>query len=252
MLLLIPNTSSTVQGKQPWPPGTAWLAGVRLSPEVSWLGTHSKTTLFSCGTWTTLQNTHTRHLPERRVTQNMCTAEFYALVKNKITLSVCLLLLWWNAMTKNNLGRKIYLAYMPWSQSIINERQQAPKRKPWGTLVTGVTVPLPSRVCSPCFLIQLRTTCPGWHCHLSTVDWALPHQSWIQKMPPQTCLQVNIMEIFSQLRFLLPRWPKLCQVDRKLSSTGTGSLTKIPDIPLFQLSSDQVLSQFQSFSRQTF
>lgn len=52
-------------------------------------------------------------------------------------------------------------------------------------------------------LIQPRTTCPG--VILLTVDWALPHPSLIRGYPA---------DLPTKLRFLLPRWPQLFQVDK--------------------------------------
>ena len=54
-----------------------------------------------------------------------------------------------------------------------------------------------------------------------TMGWTLPHQSLIRKMPPQTCLQANHTESFSQYKLPLPNESSLCRVDIKL--TGTAS-----------------------------
>lgn len=65
---------------------------------------------------------------------------------------------------------------------------------------------------SACFHIHLRIT--------PYSDLLLP-TSVIKKMPPQACLQGNLVATFSQLRFLLPKWPKL--VSRTRASIDTSS-----------------------------
>jgi hypothetical protein len=85
-------------------------------------------------------------------------------------------------MTKGNLKRKIIIsAYSSISQSITEERQgrnkAGTKKHHGGVLLTGLLF----MACSACFLQELRTT------HLvvapPTVGWALPHLSFIKKMP---------------------------------------------------------------------
>lgn len=68
------------------------------------------------------------------------------------------------------------------------------------------------------FLIQPRDTrTEGSSLH--TVSRALQHQSLVNKMPPQTCLEAGLMEAFSQLRFLFPDNFSLCQADKVLIRT---------------------------------
>ena len=57
-------------------------------------------------------------------------------------------------------------------------------------LLTGL-LPL---ACSACFLINPRTTCSV--IASPTVGWALPPTPISKKMPPQACLQANLMETF--------------------------------------------------------
>ena len=59
---------------------------------------------------------------------------------------------------------------------------QEPRGRSWcrsreGVLLTGLLL----MACSACFLTEPRTTCPGMT--PPTMDWALLHQSLIQKMP---------------------------------------------------------------------
>jgi hypothetical protein len=61
-----------------------------------------------------------------------------------------------------------------------------------------------SIACSAYFLIQLRTICLGLE--PSMMGRALPYQSLMKKMPPQTCPQTSPIEAIPQLRFPLPRY----------------------------------------------
>lgn len=73
-----------------------------------------------------------------------------------------------------------------------------------------------SRRCSGTFLIALRTTCP--EVALPTLDWALPYQPVIKKMPSQTCLQDNLTETFLfSWTHLFPESSSLQQVDKKVN-----------------------------------
>lgn len=101
-----------------------------------------------------------------------------------------LLLLWWNTMTKSNVGRRerVYLDYTSTSLFIIEGSQdresnragaqrQELMQSPWKVLLAGL---LP-KTFSACFLIESRTTSQGMA--PPTMSWALTHQSLIKKMP---------------------------------------------------------------------
>ena len=135
-----------------------------------------------------------------------------------ISVLVCFPLLFKKkTMTKSNLGRKWYiLAYMSWSQSIIERSQgrnsgQEPggrnrSRSHGGTLFNDLLLV----ACLTCFLTQLRTI-QGRH----LPQWALPHQSLIMKKKyvPKACPQAYLMEAFSQLRFLYLDDSSLCHIN---------------------------------------
>lgn len=67
-----------------------------------------------------------------------------------------------------------------------------------GTLFTSLLL----MACSACYFIQHRSICP--EVSLLVVGWSLPHQSLINKLPYR-CVHRHLMEIFSHLRFSLPR-----------------------------------------------
>lgn len=54
-------------------------------------------------------------------------------------------------------------------------------------------------------LKQPRVTCLDTA--LPSVGWALPQQPLIKKMPYRLSYRPKVLEAFSYLRFLLPRWP---------------------------------------------
>ena len=65
-------------------------------------------------------------------------------------------------------------------------------------LITGLLL-MP---CSTCFLMEPRTTSPGMA--PPTMGWALFfHESVIKKMPYRLAENPDLMEAFSQLRFIL-------------------------------------------------
>lgn len=69
--------------------------------------------------------------------------------------------------------------------------------------------------CLVYFLIVPRTTSP--RPALSTVKRPFPYQLSIKKMSLHTFPLVSLIRNFPQLRFLLPKYSSLCQIDMKIS-----------------------------------
>lgn len=124
--------------------------------------------------------------------------------------------------TKSSLGKKgfIWLKYSGF-QSLEGSQdrnwRQQPGGRNWsrshrGTLLTGLLL----LACSICFLIPLRTTCPG--IDPPTLGWAFPHQQLIKKCPTDLPTS-NLMEAFSHFRFLFPDNSNFCQAGNKLART---------------------------------
>lgn len=73
---------------------------------------------------------------------------------------------------------------------------------------------VPPKACSAYILIELRTISPGMA--PPTMGWSCPHQTNYEN-----ALQLDLTEVFSQLRFPPSDDFSLHQIDIKLSSTST-------------------------------
>lgn len=89
-----------------------------------------------------------------------------------------------------------------------------------------------------CFLIQLRTTCPGLTlpAPLSHLGWALPQKSPIKKMP-QTCLRPTgwkqfLKFTFSRLVWLVSVWQTIRTAPATLWTALLYSTVNTPHVPL--------------------
>lgn len=117
----------------------------------------------------------------------------------KIIVPVCLLQLRQNTL-QTQLREVFILSYVFMSQSVTEWHQ---RRNSGRNLETGpeakamkehCLLACSSVACSDFFHTLSRTTYPGMA--PSTVSWVLSHQSLIKKIPPQTCLQGNVIFSF--------------------------------------------------------
>lgn len=115
---------------------------------------------------------------------------------------------------RTNLGQKGFVwvllpHYNPSLRAVRAATQEQSEGSNWrryhgGRLLTGSFF-------MACFLMQFRIICLGWH-HSQCVWFSqINHQS---ENAPQTCPQASLMDVIPQLRFFLPRWLKLCQLDK--------------------------------------
>lgn len=120
-------------------------------------------------------------------------------------------------ITTSILGKKGSAHFTIYSPSSGETKQELEED---GNLESGAETETMKELClhwlSLC-LTQLTTTCPGTA--LSRAGWAVT--SIInQENGAQTCLQANVVRVFSQLRFLFPDDTELCQYTERQTSAA--------------------------------
>lgn len=114
------------------------------------------------------------------------------------------------AVTKTNSGVELIFIYSSLSQSH-NKGKPGQELKPGRNLEAGTEAEVMEKCCLLVCSSSLTQIPPFFsNSHISraislVMGWTTPHQAVIKKMPPMTCLNINLIEPYSPLMLCLLR-----------------------------------------------